>query len=138
MDNFMPDELLAGLNGFFLHFLAAVVLVMLFALIYIRITPYAEFKLIREGKIAPAISFGGALLGFVVALAGAITNSVSFIDMLIWSSVALLVQVAVFIGLRRGFPELCLSIGEDQAAPAILLGVLSLAAGMLNAACMSY
>jgi putative membrane protein len=138
MDNLMPNELLASLNGFFLHFLAAVVLVMLFALIYIRITPYAEFRLIREGKIAPAISFGGALLGFVMALAGAITNSVSFPDMLIWSSVALLVQVSVFVSLRRGFPELCLSIAEDQLAPAILLGVLSLAAGILNAACMSY
>ncbi len=134
----VPNELLAGLNGFLLHFLAAGLLVALFSLIYIRITPYPEFRLIREGKVAPAISFSGALLGFVVALAGAIVNSVSFADMLIWSVVALVVQITVFSGLRALFPELCESIAEDRPAPAILLGALSLAAGLLNASCMSY
>lgn len=40
--------------------------------IYGRITPCNEPKLIREGKIAPAVSPGGALLGFVLPLASVI------------------------------------------------------------------
>lgn len=138
MDSIALTELLGGMNGFFLHFLAALLLAMLFSLLYVRITPYAEFRLIREGKVAPAVSFSGALLGFVIALASAIANSVSFPDMLIWAAVALVVQVGVFYVLRRCFPELCQSIAEDRLAPAILLGVLSLAAGILDAASMSY
>ena len=131
-------ESLEGANGFLLHFLVAVVLVALFSAIYVRITPYAEFRLIREGKVAPAISFSGALLGFVIPLASAIAHSISFLDMLVWSVVALVVQVLVFLVLRTCFSGLCRRIAADETAPAILLGVLSLAAGILNAASMTY
>ncbi len=131
-------ESLVGINAFFLNFLAAALLVALFSAIYVRITPYAEFKLIAEGKVAPAVSFGGALLGFVIPLASAIAHSISFLDMLIWAGIALAVQVMVFIVLRISFAGLCRGIENNEVAPAILLGVFSLAAGILNAASMSY
>jgi putative membrane protein len=102
------------------------------------VTPYPEFRLIKEGKIAPAISFTGAMLGFVAPVASAITHSVALIDMLIWACVALVVQIDVFLVLRLTFPDLCREIAADHIAGAILLGGLSLAAGLLNAACMSY
>lgn len=132
------NELLAGANGFFLHFLTALALTGLFAFCYLWITPYAEFKLIRDGKTAPALAFSAALLGFVLALSGAIANSVSFIDMLIWAGVALLVQTLVFAGFRLAFADLCKRIADDELGPAIVLAGFSLAAGLLNAACMTY
>lgn len=138
MESINLTELLAGANGFFLHFVAAAALTGLFALCYLWITPYAEFKLIREGKTAPAVAFSAALLGFTLALAGAIANSVSFADMLVWAAIALFVQVLVFVGLRLAFADLCRRIADDQLGPAILLAGLSLAAGLLNAACLSY
>jgi len=138
MESMNPTDLLAGANGFFLHFAAAIILTSLFARIYIWITPYDEFKLIREGKIAPALTFSAALQGFVLALAGAISNSVSFVDMLLWACVALFVQVLVFAGLRFAFVDLRRRIADDELAPAIVLAGFSLAAGLLNAACMSY
>lgn len=131
-------ESLGGVNGYSLHFLAAALLVVVFCLLYVRITPYPEFKLIAEGKVAPAVSFSGALLGFVISLSSAISQSVSFLDMLIWAGIALLVQLLVFLALRFFFSDLSRSIAANQLAPAILLGVLSLAAGILNAACMTY
>ena len=138
MDSTTLADSLAGANGFFLHFLAAVVLVALFCAIYVRITPYAEFALIREGKVAPSVSLSGALLGFVIPLASAISQSVSFVDMLVWAVIALLVQVLVFLLLRCCLAGLCREIAADRLAPAILLGVLSLGAGILSAACMTY
>ncbi len=138
MDSITIMESLGGLNGFFLNFLAAVVLTLLFLTLYVRITPYAEFRMIHEGKVAPAISFSGALLGFVIPLASAIAQSVSFLDMLVWAVVALVVQVLVFLVLRACFGGLCRQIADNEPAPAILLGVLSLAAGILNAACLTY
>jgi len=138
MESMNPTDILAGANGFFLHFSAAIILTGLFARLYIWITPYDEFKLIREGKIAPALTFSAALLGFVLALAGAISNSVSFVDMLIWAGVALFVQVLVFAGLRIAFADLRRRIADDELGPAIVLAGFSLAAGLLNAACMSY
>jgi len=138
MDTVTLADSLGGVNSFFLHFLASVLLVGAFAAIYVRVTPYAEFRLIGEGNVAPAVSFGGALLGFVIPLAGAVSQSVSFLDMLVWAGIALVVQVLVFLLLRCCFAGLCRGIGEDRLAPAILLGVLSLAAGILSAACMTY
>jgi len=138
MNSVTITESLGGINGFFLNFLAAVALVVIFSVLYVWITPYAEFRLIREGKVAPAVSFSGALLGFVIPLASAISQSVSFLDMLVWSVVALVVQVLVFLVLRTCFSGLCRGIAADELAPAILLGVLSLAAGILNAASMTY
>jgi putative membrane protein len=138
MESINPTDILAGANGFFLHFATAVILTGLFALSYLWITPYAEFKLIREGKTAPALAFSAALLGFVLALAGAISNSVSFVDMLIWAGVALFVQVLVFAVLRIAFADLCRRIADDELGPAIILAGFSLAAGLLNAACMTY
>lgn len=138
MDSITIAESLGGLTGFFLDFLAAVVLTALFILIYVRVTPYAEFRMIHEGKVAPAVSFSGALLGFVIPLASAIAHSLSFLDMLVWAVVALVVQVLVFLVLRACFGGLCRQIADNEPAPAILLGVLSLSAGILNAACLTY
>jgi putative membrane protein len=138
MESINMSDLLAGANGFFLHFAAAVALTGVFAFCYLWITPYAEFKLIREGKTAPALAFSSALLGFVLALAGAIANSVSFADMLVWAGVALFVQMLVFAGLNLAFADLCRRIADDELGAAIILAGFSLAAGLLNAACMTY
>ncbi|MCQ8116520.1 DUF350 domain-containing protein [Methylomonas rosea] len=138
MESLDLTHILAGANGFFLHFVAAAALTGLFAFCYLWITPYAEFKLIREGKTAPAVAFSAALLGFVLALSGAVANSVSFIDMLIWAGIALFLQVLVFVGLRLAFADLCKRIADDELGPAIVLAGFALAAGLLSAACMTY
>ena len=128
----------AGLMNFFAYFTAALVLLAVFCFIYGRVTPYHEITLIKEGKTAPAISFGGAASGFVVPLASAIIHSVGFVDMVIWALIAMLVQIAVFLGLRIIFTDMIRDIADDRVAPATLLAVFSLAIGILDAACMSY
>ena len=138
MDSITIAQSLAGLGSFSTHLIAAFALIALFCLIYVRVTPYPEFRLIMEGNTAPAISFSGALLGFVAPLFSAIATSVSFIDMVVWSLVALVVQIVVFLILRVLFRDLCQDIAHNMMAPAILLAVISLAAGLLDAACMIY
>jgi putative membrane protein len=93
---------------------------------------------VREGKTAPAVSFGGAVLGFVVPLAGAIAHSVSFLDMVLWALVALVVQVIVFLVLRISLPGLVRDIEDNRIGSALVLAVFSTAAGLLNAACMTW
>jgi putative membrane protein len=131
-------ESFSGLYAFFGYFAASALLLVLFCLVYLRVTPYAELRLVREGKTAPAVSFGGALIGFVLPLASAITHSVSFIDMALWALVALAVQVIVFIVLKTCLSGLVRDIAEDRMGPAIVVAVFSIAAGLLNAACLSW
>ncbi len=138
METLTITDSLVGLGSFLGYFLAAILLLALFSMVYGRVTPYSEYRLIKEGKVAPSISFVGALLGFIAPLASAITHSVALLDMVLWALVALVVQIGVFLSLRMLFADLCKQIAADSVSAAILLGGVSFAVGILNAACMSY
>lgn len=129
---------LSGLLGFCTYFAAAIVFVVVFCIVYCKITPYDELKLIRAGNSAAAISFGGALVGFILPLHSAITHSVGFIDMLIWAVIAMLVQFAVFGSARMLLKDLVQEIENNHTAAATLLAFCSISIGILNAACMTY
>ena len=131
-------ESFSGLYAFFGYFVASAVLLVLFCCIYLWVTPYPELRLVKEGKTASAISFGGAVIGFVLPLASAISHSVSFMDMTLWALVALVVQVAVFLVLRATLSGLVRDIAEDRTGSATVVAVFSIAAGILNAACMTW
>ena len=127
-----------GVDDFLLYFAASLALVALFVFIYTRITPHKEFTLIREGNVAAAASLSGAILGFVIPLAYSVAQSVNIADMALWGLIALVIQLLVFFAVTRIIPTLVRDIPEGKIAPGILLGALSLAAGILNAACMTY
>jgi putative membrane protein len=77
-------------------------------------------------------------LGFVIPLAHAIALSVNLADMALWGLIALIVQLLVFFAVTRIVPGVARDIPSGKVAPGILLGALSLATGILNAACMTY
>jgi putative membrane protein len=132
--SFLP----VGLPAFLSHFGLALLLVAVFFLIYIFITPYHELRLIRAGNHAAAASLAGALLGYIVALASAISNSVSLLDMLVWGVVALIAQLLAFLIVRLLLPTLLADIPENRIASGVFLGTVSLGLGLLTAACMTY
>ena len=127
----------AGLPAFLLYFGLALVLVVVFLVIYMWVTPYDELALIRTGDTAAAISVSGALIGFVLPLASAIAHSVSWLDMIIWGAIALVVQLAVFFIVSRVVPQLSKAISDGGTAQATLLAAASVSIGIVNAACMS-
>ena len=131
-------SVLATIPSFLAYFGASVGLTLIFLLIYIKATPYDEMVLIRQGLSAPAISLSGALLGFVLALASVIKHSVSFIDMLAWGVVAMIVQLLAFVLVRVFLKTITDGISNNNIAKAILLAAVSVAFGLLNAACMTY
>ncbi len=134
----MLTQSLAGLPAFLSYFAAAIGLLALFLLTYILITPYREIALIREGNPAAAASLSGAILGFVLPLASAIAHSVGLLDMAVWGSIALVVQLLVYFAARLLLPDLARDIPAGKVATGIFLGAMSLAIGVLNAACMTY
>ena len=134
-------DLMASLqyvDDFLIYLVLALALLTVFAWLYDRITPYRELELIRNGNTAAAIAYAGAIIGLALPLASAVANSVNPVDMVIWGVLALAVQVLVYFLVRRLVPQLNDSISENKAAPAVLLAALSVAAGILNAACLTY
>ncbi|ALX77150.1 hypothetical protein AFK66_002510 [Cronobacter malonaticus LMG 23826] len=124
--------------AFCAYFFIGLAMINCFMFIYTRITAHDEWKLIKENNSAAAITFGGAILGYVVPLASAAINSVSITDYLIWGAIALVVQLIIYGGVRLYMPKLSEKIIDRNVAAAIFMGVASLAGGILNAACMTW
>jgi putative membrane protein len=127
---------LAGLPAFLVYFCTAIFAVVVYLFVYTRITPHDEFKLIRDNDPAAAVALGLSLLGFTLPVVSAIAHSANIFDCLIWSLVALIVQVVVYYVVKIPVPNLSAKIAAGELAPAIWLGLSSLAAGALNAASM--
>ncbi|HET7403487.1 MAG TPA: DUF350 domain-containing protein [Usitatibacter sp.] len=128
----------AGFDDFLVYLALALALTSVFIALYIRVTPYREVALIGEGNMAAAFSLSGALVGFVIPLASAIEHSVSLVDMAIWGLIAMLIQLAVFVVVKLTIPTIGTDIPAGKTAQGFFLGAVSLAVGVLNAACMSY
>ena len=82
------------------YMLAGIAMTVVFGAVYLRITPAEELRLIKNGNLACALSFGGALVGFCLTLASSIAHSVSFIDFILWGLAAAVIgAVSISIGL---------------------------------------
>ena len=129
---------LSGFDEFLIYAGLAVMFVYAYMVLYLWITPYNELKLIKEGNVAAAVSLSGSVLGFTFPLAAAIRNSLNPWDMMLWGVIAALVQLLVYVAVRYTLLNVVRRIPDGQVATGIVLGAISVSAGMLNAACMTY
>jgi putative membrane protein len=129
---------LSGFDDFLVYFGLSIVFVAIYLAIYVRVTPYREITLIRQGNAAAAASLSGSLIGFVLPLASAVTNSVNPWDMALWAAIALVVQLLAYFAVRMLLPDVGKQIPGGKIGAGVFLGATSLAAGILNAACMTY
>ncbi|RFA24732.1 hypothetical protein CAI21_20495 [Alkalilimnicola ehrlichii] len=129
---------MAGFPSFLLYFLVAVALLAAFSFIYAKITPDHEWTLVKQKNSAAAIAFGGAIIGFVLPLHSAITQSISLLDCVLWGIVALIIQIAAYYGLRLAIRDLPTRVANGEMATGILAAAFFVGVGLLNAASMTY
>jgi len=129
---------LAGLPDFLIFFVLAVALVGLYLAIYTLATMHNELALIRENVISAATALGFSLVGFALPLASAIVHAQTIVDCLVWGLVALAVQIIAYWLVRIVMPNLSQRIAGGEMAAALFLGAASLAAGIINAAAMTF
>jgi putative membrane protein len=133
----MLIQSLAGLPAFVAYFCTAFIAIVVYLFIYTRVT-HDEFELIRKNVPGAAVSLGLSLLGFCLPVASAIAHAQNLVDCAVWSIIALVVQLIIFFVVRVPVPDLSRRIAGGEIAPAVWLGLASLAGGTLNAAAMSY
>jgi putative membrane protein len=127
-----------GATAFLIAFAAAAAFTIGFKVLYQWITPYHEHTLIREGNMAAAVTLGGALIGYVLPLASALSNTVSLPEFAAWALLAGGIQILVFLVVSRlALKDLKTRIEAGEMAPAIYMASISICAGLLNAACMT-
>ena len=127
-----------GLPEFLAYLAVSTVLVLVYVVVYSAVTPHNEFALIRENNSAAMVAFTGSLVGFVLPLSSVVSNSTSVGDCVIWGFVALIIQILAYFLLRLPIDNLSGRVAEGQIAAGGWLGAGSLAAGLVNAACMTY
>ena len=132
------NESIRYFDDFLIYFAVAIVLLVAFTWVYIKVTPYKELDLIRAGNTAAAISLSGALLGFAMPLASAVANSVNLIDLCLFAVLATVVQLVAFVFARMLMPGLSDDIPAGHIAKATFLAAISVSVGLLNAAALVY
>lgn len=134
------QELLNSILHFSAYFVLSLIFVIVFKFVYALVTPHDEWKLIKEDKnVAAAVGFGGAVIGFSLALSGAASNSVSLLDFATWGVIALIAQSLAFVVVRFVFmPKIVERIIANEVSAGVMLAATSISVGLLNAACMAY
>ena len=131
-ENYVPAIL-----NYLLHLLTAVALVLVFFVVYTRVTPYDEVALIRQGNHAAALSLGGSLIGFSATIASSLMHTADYYQFAGWAFGALLVQIAVWVVTTRLLRMSRDQIEANNCAFGGLLGAISLSIGIINAGCIS-
>lgn len=129
---------LAGLPTFLTYLAIGGILMLSYIIVYNLLTPLDEWRLIQQSEPAAAVAFSGSLLGFVVPLSTAIKNAQSNLECVLWGIVVLIVQVLVFFAVRLFLPKLSERICQGDMSAGMLLGVVSLSAGILVSASMTF
>ncbi len=119
------------------HLLSGLIMVGLFAAVYVRFTPFHEMPLIRRGCTAAALSLAGAIVGFSLTVASSILHNDHYLMFVAWGTLAAVVQMAAYLLIERSLPEMKAAIEANNMAMGALMGTVSLVVGVINAACLS-
>jgi putative membrane protein len=123
--------------NYLIHLLLAAGLLIVFFIIYTRVTPYNEVLLIRQGNQAAALSLGGAMLGFSATIASSLMHTADYQQFFAWAFGAMVVQLLAYVVTTRLLRMSKDQIESNNSAFGGLLAAISLSIGAINSACIS-
>ena len=116
---------------FYLLVVTAIYLAGLF--IYVKLTPHKELELVQNGNMAAAVSFSALVLSLALPLAACLVNKFSLIDVAIWGTLSLFLQLFLFRltdAIFKGMPQ---RIIDDEVPPATVLAAFKIAGSIILA-----
>jgi putative membrane protein len=122
-------------------YIGVALLLLLIGIILFEVTTKnKEFELIKNGNKAAVYAFGGRILGLGIVLYSSISNSVNIMDMVIWGSAAIVIQIIVFYLAEWLTPKFNVTkaIDEDNQAVGLFLLFLSVSIGLIIAGSLTY
>lgn len=123
-------------NGFpyLIFYLLLVTTIYLIGLVvYVKLTPHREIELIQDGNMAAAISFSGLVIGLALPLAACLIYKISLIDVAIWGTVSVLLQLFLFRLTDMVLSGLPKRIEEGEVPAATVLAAFKLAGSIILA-----
>jgi putative membrane protein len=131
------QSFLVGFPVLMLHSSVTLAILVVAVFLYVKITPYDEIALIKDGNTAAAISLAGAIIGFSLPLSFAMASSVTVYEILIWGPVTLLLQLVAFRITDALLSDLPKRIIAGEIGPAIFLVSIKIAVAAINAAAVT-
>ncbi len=119
------------------YFGAALVMLVVFAFAYLKITPARELELIKNGNVACALSLSGAMIGFCITLVSSMLHSVGMLSFMIWGLAAAVIQILVYFAATHLIKDANQELLNNNVAVGVLFFGLSVSIGILNAASLS-
>lgn len=133
------EGFVSGAGHFVIAFGIACVLLAIFKRVYQISTPYNERQLVAEGNVAAAVALGGAVIGFALPLASALTQTANPVEFAAWGILAGVIQIVASLIVRRFVVrDMSARIESGNVASGVYLAATSVAVGLLNAASMTY
>lgn len=127
------NSLAAGLPWLIFYLIVVTVIYLLGIIIYIKLTPHKELELIQNGNMAAAVSFAALVIGLALPLAACLVNKFGLIDVAIWGTVSLFLQLFLFRvtdAIFRGMPE---RIIANEVPAATVLAAFKLSGSLILA-----
>ena len=103
-------------------------------LLYIRLTPYDDMALIKEGNTASAISLFSIILGLAIPLSFCLTQTSTAVELLTWGTFTVLLQLFAFKVCDWILSDLPERIERGEVSAAIILLGVKLATALINSA----
>ncbi|NQY12586.1 MAG: DUF350 domain-containing protein [Henriciella sp.] len=123
-----------GFPDFLMMTGTAGLLLLIASTIYILLTPWKELALVRGGNGAAGLALAGAIAGLAIPIASCLASSLTLVDLLLWGSVALLLQLLTYRIIDMILRDIPQRIQNDEAGAAIVLIAAKVSVAMLLAA----
>lgn len=105
--------------------------------VYVRLTPWREIDLVRQGNAAAALALAGVVVGLATPLAVSLSVSTSLAEIVVWGVAALVLQLLVFRLVDAMVAGLPRRIREGEISAAVLLAGIKLATALVLAAALT-
>ena len=105
--------------------------------IYVRLTPHKELELIQNGNMAAAVHFSALVIALSLPLASCLINKFSIIDVAIWGSFSLMLQLFLFRLTDLIFSGMPQRIIANQVPPTLVLAAFKIAGSIILAFAIS-
>ncbi len=127
------NSLASGFPWLIFYLLVVTTIYLVGIFIYVKLTPHKEFELISNGNMAAAISFSGLIIGLALPLAACLINKYSLIDVALWGTLSLFLQLFLFRLTDAIFRDMPRRIINNEVPAATVLASFKLAGSIMLA-----
>ncbi len=127
----------AGLPVLLLQMAVTLVLLAAGVVVYTRITPFDEARLVADGNPAGGLTLGGSIVALAIPLAATLATSTVILDIILWGVVAVILQLVAFAVATLLIRDLRGKIEGGNVASATTLVGIQIGVALINAAAMA-